>query len=166
METQENKIDLEEKNMDNENLRVESEMEESEQDDKYFEQLQRLQAEFDNYVKRTDKEKGDVIKTASEGLIIQLLSVLDNFELALKHNEDKGVNMIYSELYTILEKEGVKPIEAVGRFNPKYHEVLIQEEGDEDDVIVAELQKGYMLGDKVIRAAKVKISKLGENKNE
>jgi len=167
MEIHKSENNMEKNDMDDGNLKSETDVNQSEEkdDNNYLEQLQRLQAEFDNYVKRTDKERGEVIKMASEGLITQLLLVLDNFELALEHNEDKGVNMIYSELYSILEKEGVKPIKAVGKFDPKYHEVLIQEAGDENDVIIAELQKGYMLGDKVIRAAKVKISKLMEHKN-
>ena len=132
----------------------------------YFEQLQRLQAEFENFRKRTEKEKIEILKNANEDLIIKLLKILDNFELSLKNIDEKGVKMIYSELYDILEKEGLKIIKAEGKFNPKTHEALVQEEGKEDEKIIEEIQKGYTLNDKVIRVSKVKISKIMENKNE
>lgn len=132
----------------------------------YLERLQRLQAEFENFRKRTEKERLEILKNANEDLIIKLLSVLDNFELALKNINDKGVSMIYSELHSILEKEGLKTIETKGKFNPKKHEVLIQEAGEEDENILEEIQKGYTLNNKVIKASKVKISKVMENKNE
>ena len=136
-----------------------------EKNDNYLEQLQRLQAEFENFRKRTEKERGDIFKNANEDLIVKLLGILDNFELAMKHIDDKGVNMIYSELYSILENEGLKIIKAEGKFNPEFHEALIQEEGKENGKIIEELQKGYTLNDKVIRASKVKITKIMENKN-
>ncbi len=137
-----------------------------EKNDNYLEQLQRLQAEFENFRKRTEKERSDIFKNANEELIIKLLGILDNFELAMKHLDDKGINMIYSELYSILESEGLKIIKTEGKFNPEFHEALIQEEGKENGKIIEELQKGYMLNDKVIRASKVKITKIMENKNE
>ena len=132
----------------------------------YFEQLQRLQAEFENFRKRTEMERLEILKNANENLIIKLLGVLDSFELALRHINDKGINMIYSELCSILEKEGLKVIKTDGTFDPKNHEVLIQEAGKENEKILEEIQKGYTLNDKVIRASKVKISKVMENKNE
>ena len=131
-----------------------------------FERLQILQAEFENFRKRTEKERLETLRNANEDLIIKLLSVLDNFELALKNINDKGVSMIYSELYSILEKEGLKTIKAEGKFDPRIHEALVQEAGKEDEKILEEIQKGYTLNDKVIRASKVKISKVMENKNE
>jgi molecular chaperone GrpE len=130
-----------------------------------LEQLQRLQAEFDNFRKRTEKEKYELLKNANEDLIVKLLGVLDNFELALEHVEDKGIKMIYSELYSILEKEGLNIIKTEGDFDPKIHEAIIQEEGKENEKIVEELQKGYILNDKVIRPSKVKITKTMEQKN-
>ena len=142
------------------------EKDKEEKKDNYFEQLQRLQAEFENFRKRIEKEKSEIFKNANKDLIIKLLGILDNFELALKHVDDKGINMIYSELYSILENEGLKIIKAEGKFNPEFHEALIHEEGKENGKIIEELQKGYMLNDKVIRASKVKISKIMENKNE
>lgn len=136
------------------------------EDEEYLEQIQRLQAEFENFRKRTEKEKQEILKNANEELIAKLLEVLDSFELALKHTEDKGINMIYSELYSILKKEGLEPIDAEGKFDPKIHEALIQEEGKENGQITEELQKGYELNGKLIRASKVKITKMTENKNE
>ena len=132
----------------------------------YFERIQRLQAEFDNFRKRTERERLEILRNANEDLIIKLLGGLDNFELALKHINDKGVNMIYSELCSILEKEGLKTIKTEGKFDPRIHEVLVQEAKKEDGKILEEIQKGYTLNDKVIRASKVKISKVMENKNE
>ena len=132
----------------------------------YFEQLQRLQAEFENFRKRTEKEKHAIFLNANEDLIVKLLGILDDFELAMKHINDEGINMIYSKLYTILENEGLKSIKAEGKFDPRIHEALIQEEGEEDEKIIEELQKGYVLNDKVIRHSKVKIIKIAEKKNE
>ncbi len=138
----------------------------SDSNKEYIETLQRLQAEFDNFRKRTEKEKFEIIKTAESDLITELLDVLDDFELSLKYTKDEGVKMIYSELYSLLEKRGLKPIDAKCKFNPRYHEALIKEVGESDGVILEELQKGYTLNDKVIRTAKVKISKLEECENE
>ena len=132
----------------------------------YLERLQRLQAEFENFRKRTEKERLETLRNANEDLIIKLLSVLDNLELALKNINDKGVSMIYSELHSILEKEGLKTINTKGKFDSKNHEALIQEAGKEDEKILEEIQKGYTLNDKVIRVSKVRISKIMENKDE
>ena len=143
----------------------EKEEEEEESEENYLEQLQRLQAEFENFRKRTEKEKYEILKNANEDLIVKLLGVLDNFELALKHVDDKGINMIYSELYSILEKEGLKIIKTGKNFDPEIHEAIIHEEGEEDEKIVEELQKGYTLNDKVIRPSKVKITKTMEKNN-
>lgn len=130
----------------------------------YLDQLQRLQAEFDNYRKRIEKEKEEYCKFSNQELIIKLLDILDDFELALKHIEDDGVEMIYSKLYSLLEKEGLGKIKVNGEFNPEVHEALIIEEGKEDNKIIEELQRGYILNNKVIRPSKVKISKIKEDK--
>ncbi|MBU1201302.1 MAG: nucleotide exchange factor GrpE [Nanoarchaeota archaeon] len=128
--------------------------------------LQRLQAEFENYKKRTENECADVRKYAEEELIKSLLSILDNFELALKNKEckeefTKGVELIYSQLFQMLEDCGLKPIKCEGeKFNPYMHEALLSEKTDqEENTVLEELQKGYKLHDKVIRHAKVKVSK-------
>jgi molecular chaperone GrpE len=129
------------------------------------ESLQRLQAEFENFKKRTDKEKQDFCKYAEKELMIELLPVLDNFELALKNTKDnsefiKGVELIYVQLVSGLEKKGLKIIETQGKFDPHKHEVLLQEESDKDSgEILEELQKGYQLNETILRTAKVKVSK-------
>ena len=138
----------------------------SERETECVEQMQRLQAEFENFQKRTEKEKADIVRNANEDLIVKLLGVLDNFELALRHTEDEGVRMIYSELFCVLEKEGLRAIDVSGDFDPRFHEALVQEDGEEDGKIVEELLRGYTLNEKVIRASKVKISKIAEDKNE
>ncbi len=124
----------------------------------YLEQLQRLQAEFENFRKRTEKEKAEQINNANATLISQLIEVLDDFELSLKHNQDDGVKLIYEKLYKILEKQGLKIIDTTGTFNPRFHEALIQVRGEKHGTILEELQKGYSLNAKLLRASKVKIS--------
>ena len=130
----------------------------------YLEKLLRLQAEFENFRKRVEKEKQEQQSNANTNLIGELLNVMDNFELSLKHNKDKGVEMIYQELKKTLEKQGLKVIETKGKFDPKIHEAVIKIAGKEDDAILEEIQKGYVLNNKLLRAAKVKISKLEEKK--
>jgi len=128
--------------------------------------LQRLQAEFENYKKRIEKEKVEFLSYAKADLIAKLLPILDSFELALKNTTDKdkfikGVELIFAQLYSLLESEGLKPINALGeKFNPYKHEVLMKQESDkEEDTVLEEMQKGYMLNDKILRHSKVKVSK-------
>ncbi len=130
----------------------------------YAEKLARHQADFDNFRKRTEKEKQENLMNANADLISELLSVLDHFELALKHNKDKGVQMIYDELVGVLGKEGLKLVNSTGKFNPKIHEAVIKEEGKEDGIILEEIQKGYLLNERLLRASKVKVSKIKEQK--
>ena len=130
----------------------------------YLEKLQRLQAEFENYQKRVEKEQGEKAKYASTDLLKKLLTLTDTFEQALKsmQKEDehtKGVEMMYQTLQTILKEEGVKAMEVEGKqLNPEEHEVLAKVEGGEEGVIIEEVQKGYFYKDKILRHAKVKIS--------
>jgi len=130
----------------------------------YLEKLQRQQAEFENFRKRTEKEKQEIITNANANLISELLPVLDHFELALKHNKDKGITMIYEELNDILKTNGVKVIDTKGIFNPRLHEGVLTAEGDKGGVILEEIQKGYLLNDKLLRASKVKVSKVKDKK--
>ena len=146
--------------------------EETKKVQEYLDHLQRLQAEFDNYRKRTEQEKQLIIKNANQELIQQLLTILDSFELAFKTQKEdnefaKGMKLIFSEFYSTLEKEGLRKIECLGKkFDPNFHEVMLQEESDQEEgTILEELQKGFMLNDRVIRFSKVKISK-GGKKNE
>lgn len=128
--------------------------------------LQRLQAEFENYKKRVQTEQQAYCLSANKNLITDLLQVLDNFELALVKEEKKdgfykGVELIYSSLYTMLEKHGLKRIEALNqRFEPRLHEALLTEESEaEPNTVIEELQKGYVLHDTVLRHSKVKVAK-------
>ncbi len=132
--------------------------------DKYL----RLQAEFDNYRKRSFKEKADFIKFANEGLIIELLTILDGFERGVKSAEQKkdyqllhqGVDMIFKQLHSLLETKGLSRIKSLGqKFNPHQHEAVevIDGEDVEEEIVVDELQSGYLLGGRIIRPAKVKV---------
>ena len=128
--------------------------------------LQITQAEFENYKKRVERDKQTFCELSNKAFIEKILPVIDNFELALKNVKDnsdfvKGMELIYSQLLTLLEKEGVKPINAVGEmFDPYLHEALMQEESDKKvNTVLEEFQKGYFLKDKVLRHTKVKVAK-------
>lgn len=138
--------------------------------DEYFDKLLRLQADFDNYKKRLDKDKIEFVKFANEEIIVEILKILDDFERAVeagktKHDFEilyKGVEMIYNDLKEFLKQKGLKEIEAKGKpFNPHEHDAMMQEETDAlpEDHVIEELQKGYMLNGRVIRPAKVKVAK-------
>jgi molecular chaperone GrpE len=128
--------------------------------------LQRLQAEFDNYRKRTEQEIIQFKERAEQNLIKELLLIIDNFELALKSNTEKtdfskGMELIYAQLLQMLEDKGLQPIIAVNKqFDPYLHEALLTEKSKkEPNTVLEELQKGYMIKDKVLRHSKVKVSK-------
>jgi len=132
----------------------------------YIDHLKRLQAEFENYIKRVDKERKSLVDCASERLIVKLLLIIDDFERALKINDlpedaKKGIEMIFKNLHKILDEESVKCIDCVGeKFDPYKHEVLLQVDSEQPEgVVLEELQKGYILNGKVIRYSKVKVSK-------
>ncbi len=134
--------------------------------DKYL----RLNAEYINYKRRTEKEKIDIYKYANEKLIVDLLTFMDNIERAvesIKISEDKsslldGVSMIKKNFDDFLQKQGVEMIDSKGKeFDPNMHHAVLSEEaeGIEEGIVLEELQKGYMLKEKVIRPAMVKVSK-------
>jgi len=130
--------------------------------------LQRLQADFENFRRRSRQEKEDFLKYAAEGLLTQLLPVLDNFERALAASKDgemktfvPGVEMIFRQLQQVMEKEGMAPIEAVGcPFDPNIHEAVMQveEPNRPANTVLEELQKGYTLKGKLLRPSVVKVS--------
>jgi molecular chaperone GrpE len=125
-----------------------------------FDLLQRCRADLENVIKRTSKEKEEYAKYASEKLICKLLTIVDSLEQASKH--DKGGKVLYQQLLNILESEGLVAIEALGmKFDPYIHEALFQIESEnmDEDIIVQEIQKGYMLNSRVIRFSKVAVSK-------
>ncbi|WP_274651946.1 nucleotide exchange factor GrpE [Paenibacillus humicola] len=129
----------------------------------------RAQADFDNFRRRTMKEKEELASYASMKLLGQLLPVVDNFGRALEAGRSggdfdafaKGVDMIFRQLEQVLEQEGLKPMDTVGQpFNPEFHQAIMQVESEEHEegIVVEEVQKGYMLKDKVLRPAMVKVS--------
>lgn len=132
----------------------------------YLDRWQRLMAEFDNYRKRSDKEKADSYDYAVSNTIAELLPVIDNFERALKvESTDKslfaGVEMIYKQIIGLLEKMHVTPIEAVGKeFDPNLHNAImhIDDEAFGENIVAEELQKGYLYKEKVIRHSLVKVA--------
>lgn len=131
----------------------------------------RLQADFANFKKRTAGEKLQISEVAKMEVLQNVLPVVDNFERALQVPQDKltddlksfvdGYEMIYKQLMTVLEKEGVVKIDAVGKpFDPNYHQAVMRVASDEydNDVVVEVLQEGYLLGDKTLRPAMVKVA--------
>lgn len=145
--------------------------EEAEKSKEYWDRILRMQADFENRCKRIEKEKQDFMRLANEGIILELLNILDDLDRAInlaesKHEDFaaflKGVEMILAHLYELLKEHGVKPIDAKGKvFDPNFHEALMQVEDNTlpELTVVEELQKGYLLNDRVIRTAKVKVSK-------
>ncbi|MCE5194111.1 MAG: nucleotide exchange factor GrpE [Nitrospiraceae bacterium] len=158
-------------------IKPDFEKELAEQKDKYF----RLYAEFENYKKRIIKDKEEIANYGNESLIYDLLPVVDNLEMALKHSADnaeagegfvQGVEITLKEFMKVLGRFGVVPIEAQGKhFDPSVHHAMsIAEKDDvEANTIIEELRKGYMLKDKVLRPSLVTVSKKkneGGNVNE
>lgn len=129
--------------------------------------IQRLQADFDNFRKQSDKQKQDLIRYANEGLITKFLDVYEDMERALENSKTEeelreGLELIYSKMKSTLEKEGVEEIPAVGeKFDPFKHEALLTVDSPdhENNEIVDELMKGYTLKDKVIKYSKVRVCK-------
>lgn len=131
--------------------------------------LTRQMAEFDNFRKRTEKEKSQMYEIGVKDIIEKILPVVDNFERGLgsMSEEDKatpfaeGMEKIYKQLMTTLDGIGVKPIEAVGQeFNPDFHNAVMHEENEEagENIITEEFQKGYMYRDSVVRHSMVKVA--------
>ena len=127
----------------------------------------RLYAEFENYKKMVSREKEEIIRRAGEDLIKELLPTFDNLETALKHATgeptglSQGVEMTFRELKRVLDKWGLKPIDALGRpFDPEFHHAISQVERDdvENNVVVEELRTGYIHNGKVLRASLVVVS--------
>ena len=130
--------------------------------------VMRQMAEFENYRKRTEKEKATMFEMGAKSVIEKMLPIVDNFERGLasvpedKQNDSvyEGMNLIYKQLMTELDKLGVKPIEAVGQeFNPDYHNAVMQVESEEFETgfVAQELQKGYTYRDSVVRYSMVAV---------
>ena len=139
------------------------------QADENYQRYLRTQADFDNFRRRARQEKEDLAKYASQKLVESLVPIVDNFDRAIQVSKDtqdfdglvKGIDMVYRQFEGVLQSEGVKQIDSVGQpFNPEFHQAVMQVESDEyeEGIVVEELQKGYMLNDRVIRPAMVKVS--------
>jgi molecular chaperone GrpE len=136
-------------------------------------------AEFENYKKRMEREMNDYRKFANESLVKEILPIIDNLEKALQVSDDQngkslgglkeGVEMTLKGLLTGLEKFGVVPINALEEpFDPNFHQAVMQEESTEhsDNTVIQELQKGYLIGDRLLRPAMVVVSKKPDSKPE
>jgi molecular chaperone GrpE len=134
--------------------------------DQLFERLQRLAAEFDNFRKRNARENAALAERANERLVKELIPILDDLaralEAASEHEEAKleeGVRLVHRSLADVLKKEGLAEIETDGKFDPHVHEALLSQPSDADEGSVIEVvQKGYKLGDKVLRPARVVVA--------
>ena len=140
-----------------------------EQIEELTDRLKRQMAEFENFRKRTEKEKSQMYDMGAKSIVEKVLPVIDNFERGLmavpEENETdpfvEGMNKIYKQIMTMLEEAGVKPIEAVGaEFDPEFHNAVmhVEDESFGENVIAEELQKGYMYRDTVVRHSMVKVA--------
>jgi molecular chaperone GrpE len=124
--------------------------------------LQRLQADFDNYRKRAQRDQEALVGRAGERIVKELLPVLDDLERALEAAEAKleeGVKLVHRQLEQLLEREGLAPVETDGKFDPHVHEALLTQPSESEEGSVVEvLQKGYRLGDRVLRPARVVVA--------
>ena len=134
--------------------------------DEYLDALQRLKAEFENYKKRVSRDQAEFVTLASERLVKQLLPVLDDLERALEaaadHEEAKleeGVRLVHRSLADALAREGLVEVETDGAFDPHTQEALLAQPSEADEgAVIQVLQKGYKLGDRVLRPARVVVS--------
>lgn len=164
----------EEKELTKEDAKAAKKKAKAEKKDKSKEKIEELEdrvkrqmAEFDNFRKRTEKEKAQMFETGAKSVVEKILPVVDNFERGLaavpegeKDSFAEGMCMIYKQLMTELEAIGVKPIEAVGtEFNPDFHNAVMQVESEEYEsgIVAQELQKGYMYRDSVVRHSMVAV---------
>ena len=143
------------------------------QRDDYYDRLLRKTAEFDNYRKRVERDRQGMSEAVAADVVRDLLPLVDDLERALKADTGaegaeayrKGVELIHRQLLDILRKRGVKPIEALGTdFDPHFHQAVAHEpaEGRRDGEVIEEFGRGYMLGDRLIRPAIVKVAKGAE----
>ena len=143
--------------------------------DELNERVVRLTADYDNYRKRAQRDKIEARQFANQGILEKLLPVLDNFEMAIIAVKDAdpsvrdGVQMIYDQLLSVLKAEGVEPVDAVGKqFDPNLHEAISQEESDEveEGEVISQIQRGFILNDRLVRPARVVVAKAAEGANE
>ncbi len=146
--------------------------EEKEKTEKYLANWQRSQADLENYIKRAEQEKSEIVECASRMLVLDLLPILDDFERAFaslpvelyEQNWTEGIRLIYNKIKAVLETQGLAEIEAKGEcFDPCWHEAAGQLEGEEG-MVVEEIRKGYKFRDKLLRPAMVMVGAGGKNK--
>jgi molecular chaperone GrpE len=131
--------------------------------------LLRTAAEFDNYRKRMDRERRELSEYAASDVLLEILPIIDNFERALQapasadtESFRKGIELIHKQMLDLLRKRGVTTVDALGAdFDPNFHQAVIHEASDEhrEGEVMQELQRGYMLGDRLLRPAMVKVAK-------
>jgi molecular chaperone GrpE len=164
------KADLEKIKAEAEEIMAAAEARVSDAEKKAAENLdiaKRIQADFDNYKKRMQKENEDFKRYATESIISELLGLTDDLDRALSHAEKDsdlaiGVNGIKQNLMKLLASKGLTEIPTEGRFDPNIHEALCAEPGEEDGKITEVFLKGYRIGDRVLRYAKVKVTRKTE----
>lgn len=171
-EVSDEESDKEDNGEEDEELKLKKKSKKDKKDEKIEElsdRLVRSMAEFDNYRKRTDKEKAMMFEIGAKSIVEKILPVIDNLErgfLAITEEEKQtpfaqGIDKIYKQLLASLEEAGVKPIEAVGQeFNTDYHNAVMHIEDDSlgENVVAEEFQKGYMYKDSVVRHSMVKVA--------
>lgn len=153
--------------------------EEKKKSDELRDTAQRVQAEFENFSKRMEKEKEEFKKFSAGAVVADFLAVLDSFDDGIKSMQKhgsvskeeyiKGLELLKKQFFSVLQKHGLSEMHCVGKkFDPHFHECMLKEhdEKKEDEIVLEEFQKGYLLHDKVLRTSKVKINKLEEKKNE
>jgi molecular chaperone GrpE len=139
---------------------------ETQQPEPQDDRLLRLAADFENYKKRAARERAEYVALANERLIGELIPILDDLERALsaaeQHEEaqlEEGVRLVYRSLAGLLERHGVQPIETEGKFDPHVHEALLSQPSEaEEGSVIDVVQKGYKLGDRVVRPARVVVA--------
>lgn len=137
------------------------------QRDDFYDRLLRKTAEFDNYRKRTDRERQQLSEAVAADLLQELLPLVDDMERALRAEGSdegirKGVELIHKQLLEVLRKRGVRPIDALGAdFDPHYHMAVAHEPANDrrEGEVIEEFRRGYMLGDRLLRPAMVKVAK-------
>ncbi len=148
--------------------------EEKERAEKYLSNWQRSQADLENYIKRSEQERLEIIEFANKALILDLLPILDDFERAFdsvpaelrEQNWTKGIELIYNKLKSVLEAQGLAEIKAKGEaFDPYFHEAAARADGV-DGMVVEELRKGYTLKGKLLRPSMVIVGQGEEDKTE
>jgi molecular chaperone GrpE len=137
--------------------------------DDLHDRLLRKSAEFDNYRRRIERERREMADQSVTDLLLDLLAVVDDFDRALSAEAGdsaagyrKGVEMIHSKLHDLLKKSGVRPIEAIGAdFDPNLHQAVVHEASPDhrENEVIEELQRGYLIGDRLLRPAMVKVAK-------